>query len=401
MQWLATGLVAFMAVVFVAAGLLAERYAGLAYARAFAEAAMIGGLADWFAVTALFRRPLGLPIPHTAIVPRRKNEIGRALARFIAEHFLVRDVIEPRLAEVDLAARLGAWIERPGNAMSLSRDLAIAFDWLTRSADGGALRETAKATLAKLGESLPVHTVFATLVDVLASGGHAQALVDQLVIYGRDQLQRNKALIRERIRDRSPWWLPRFVDEEIYDQLVAELERILDDVGGDPAHEARIELAQRLQSLKHALATDPDLIARGEALRDEIVGHPEVRRFVGDLWSRTRELLERELADPGSDIRRGLERELVTLGDALASDRALAGRLNRWLCEVVVYIVEHYREPISGIVSATIEDWDAPAAARRIELQIGRDLQFIRINGTLVGGLVGVTLYAGWSWLVP
>lgn len=400
MQWLATGLVAAMAVLFVATSLLRERYRGIDVVRAFAEAALIGGLADWFAVTALFRHPLGLPIPHTAIVPRRKDEIGRALARFIADNFLVRDVVEAQLANVDLSARLGAWIERPHNAASLSRDIGVAIEWLLRSADGGALRESAKSSLRKLADSVPAHAAFATLVDVLVSGNHAQALIDQLVVYARDQLDRNKLNIRLRIRERSPWWLPRFVDEEIYDQLVGELERVLDEIGDDPSHEARIQLNDRLRALKYALGHDENLIAKGETLRSELLDHPDVRDFVAELWNRARDLLEGELANPDSDIRRGLERELRTVGQRLSTEPEIGARLDVWLREAIVYVVEHYREPISRIVSETIAQWDAPAASRRIELHIGRDLQFIRVNGTLVGGLVGVLLYLVWAALV-
>jgi uncharacterized membrane-anchored protein YjiN (DUF445 family) len=233
MQWLATGLVALMAAVFVVTSILRGRYPALDVVWAFSEAALIGGLADWFAVTALFRRPLGLPIPHTAIVPNRKNEIGRALARFIGEHFLIREVVERRLERIDLAARLGAWLRQEHVAKRVGRDVAIALDWLVRDVDSGQLRAFAKDNVRQLLQRVPASAIVAMLVDVLASGNHAQALVDQFVQFGRDQLERNKNRIRERVRDRSPWWLPKFVDEEIYDQLVGELERILNDIGDD------------------------------------------------------------------------------------------------------------------------------------------------------------------------
>jgi uncharacterized membrane-anchored protein YjiN (DUF445 family) len=401
MQWLATGLVVAMAALFVVTSFLRAGLPALDYVWAFAEAALIGGLADWFAVTALFRRPLGLPIPHTAIVPNRKNDIGRALARFIARHFLVRDVVKTQLARVDLADRLGNWLQRPGNAASLADDLAIALRWLVRGADSGPLRESVKQSLRGLADTIPAHALVATVVDVVASGNHARALIDQLVDYSRDQLEQNRQTIRDRIGDRSPWWLPRFVDEEIYDQLIGEIERLLDEVAADPAHPARSGLNERLKSLKYALGHDPDLMAKSAALRDEILHHPEVERFAADLWQRVQEFLDASLVDPDSEIRRGLERQLVAVGASLATEPEIGGRLNDWLRELIVYIVENYRDPISQIISATIAEWDPIATARRIELQIGSDLQFIRINGTLVGGLVGLLLYALWSSLVP
>jgi uncharacterized membrane-anchored protein YjiN (DUF445 family) len=238
------------------------------------------------------------------------------------------------------------------------------------------------------------------MIDVLASGNHAQSLIDRLIEYGREQLATNRLTIRMRIRERSPWWLPKFVDEEIYDQLVGELERILDEIGDDPDHEARIRLNERLRSLKLEFGRDPALIAKGLALRDEILDHPEVNSFLTELWGRARQYLLAALDDPDSDIRHGIEAELELLGGKLSADNELSRRVNGWLTGMIVYVVEHYREPISRTISETIAEWDPAATADRIELHIGRDLQFIRINGTLVGGCVGVVLYLAWAVIV-
>jgi uncharacterized membrane-anchored protein YjiN (DUF445 family) len=239
--------------------------------------------------------------------------------------------------------------------------------------------------------------VIATIVDVLASGNHAQVLVDQLIQFGREQLERKRDVIRDRIRERSPWWLPKFVDEEIYDQLVGELERILNDIGDDPQHPARAQLNERLRSIKHALGNDAELIARGESLRNDFLDHPATRLFAADVWLRTRQYLHEALADHSSVLRSSLELELAAVGQTLAEDAAVRERLNRWLTEGLIYLVENHRETLSEIISDTVARWDGQSTARRIELHIGRDLQFIRINGTLVGGLVGVALYFAWQ----
>jgi uncharacterized membrane-anchored protein YjiN (DUF445 family) len=400
MQWLATGLMLAMAILFVATSFLRARFPYLNLVWAFSEAALIGGLADWFAVTALFRHPLGIPIPHTAIVPNRKDEIGRALADFIAQHFMVRSVIAARLEGVDLATRLGEWMRRPGNTKGLGHDLSIAIAWLVRGAESGSLGESLKPSLRALADSIPPHRIFATVIDVLAAGNHAQGLIDKLIEYGREQLARNMPIIRLRIRDRSPWWMPKFVDEEIYDQLVGELQRILDEISADPSHEARAQINDRLKDLKYELAHDASLIAKGANLRTEILDHPEVNRFLSEIWERFSDYLQQALSNPDSDIRHGIEQELDALGKSLTEGSELGGRVNTSLAELIVYIVEHYREPISHVISETIAQWDPSATARRIELHIGRDLQFIRINGTLVGGFVGVLLYLGWSAIV-
>ena len=399
MQRFATGLLVAMIALFVAASLLRPAYPALGVVEAFAEAAMIGGLADWFAVTALFRHPLGLPIPHTAIVPTRKNEIGRALARFIRDHFLTREAVEGRLDRVDLVARLGSWLARDQNARLLSRDAGVALDWLMRAVDSADLREAMKTSLREALDHVPVHVALATGVDVLISGNHAQKLIDQLVLFGREQLERNKLEIRRRIHDRSPWWLPRFVDEEIYDQLVSEFERILSDVGADPGHPAREQFNDRLRSLKESLETDADLIRKGQILWDELIDHPAVRKYLQDLWERIRGYLHQAFTAPGSTLRLGIEQEIRNVGQTLARDSAVAARLNRRLEDLLIYLIEHYRDPLSEVVSDTIEQWDAAATSERIELHIGRDLQFIRVNGTLVGGLVGVLIYVVWGAL--
>jgi len=397
MQWLATGLLALMACVFVVTGLLRARWPFLDLPWAFAEAALIGGLADWFAVTALFRRPLGLPIPHTAIVPNRKDEIGRSLAGFVAEHFLVRSVLESEIRRLDLAQSFGRWLRRPENSASLGADIAQALRWLLSNKSGGPLRQAAKETLGDALTSLPARQLLAALIDVLASGPHAQSLVDSLVRFSREQLERNKPLIRERIRERSPWWLPRFVDEEIFDQLVGELERILSEVGEEMDHPARQALIERLHELRDAIATDADLLERTAALRDEFLNHPAVVSFGRDIATHAHSFVVAALEDPDSTLRQGLNAELGAIGARLAGSGGIADKLDEWLTDILVYLIETYREPISSIISTTIAQWDAASTSRRIELHIGRDLQFIRINGTLVGGLVGLILYLSWS----
>jgi len=399
MQWFATGLLLAMAVLFVVTSLLMTTHPWLGIVAAFAEAGMIGALADWFAVTALFRRPLGLPIPHTAIVPSRKNEIGQALARFIRDHFLIKDAVLPRLSRADMAGRLGTWLAREDNSRLVSRDLGGALDWLLGAVDSAELRQSLRDSLRRALEQASVSAGLGVVLDVFTSGNHADALVDQLVQVGRSQLTANAETIRERIKDRSPWWLPKFVDDEIYTQLISELQRILDEIGDDPEHSARADLNERLRALGTALKDDPVIAEKGQILRDEFLRHPAVKAYLDDLWQRIRSYLNSALNDSDSPIRVGLERELRIIGQKLQEDSEVSERLNGWLRELITYLVETYRQPLSEIVSDTIEQWDPTATAERIELYIGRDLQFIRINGTLVGGLVGVIIYLVWGAL--
>ena len=396
MRLFATALLAVMGAVYVAAtwALPPTPYVGAL--RAFAEAALVGGLADWFAVTALFRRPLGLPIPHTAIVPARKNEIGRALARFIRDHFLVREAVERRLARADLAARLGAWLEDGRNAERVSRDLGGALKWALRE-DGssGALRGALGGSLRAAFDDVPVNRAVATVLQVLTTGERADRIIDQLVDFGRSELAQNRVMIRVRIHEQSPWWLPKFVDQEIFDKLVGGLEELLDAMAADPKHPARVELKARLDALQAALAANPELAAKSRLLKDELVAHPAVRSYAFELWQRLRSELSESLTDPTSPLALGVQREIGALGARLRADARLSAELDHWLKQLLLRVVDNYRDPLSEIVSETIESWDAQATSRRIELNIGTDLQFIRVNGTIVGGLVGLALYAG------
>ena len=395
MRAVATALLAVMAVVFVGTTWFATPTPWLGAIRAFAEAALVGGLADWFAVTALFRRPLGLPIPHTAIVPARKNEIGRALARFIRDHFLVREAVERRLKRANLAARLAGWLDDVDNASRVSRDLGSALAWALREDGGGELRGALGDTLRSAFDDVPVNRAVATLLEVLATGERADLIIDQLVAFGRNELEKNRVMIRVRIHEQSPWWLPKFVDQEIFDKLVGGLEELLEAMAADPAHPARAEIKARLGSLQRALAADPELAAKSRALKDDVVAHPAVRSYALELWQRLRTELVAALADQASPLTQGLTREIRALGARLRADEKLSAELDEWLKEMLLHVVDNYRDPLSEIVSETIESWDAAATSRRIELNIGTDLQFIRVNGTLVGGLVGLALYFG------
>jgi uncharacterized membrane-anchored protein YjiN (DUF445 family) len=399
MRRIATGLLLAMAALFAVTHSLLETYPGLGIVNAFAEAGTIGALADWFAVTALFRRPLGLPIPHTAIVSSRKDEIGRALAGFIREHFLTREAAQRRLADVNLAERLGDWLAADDNARRVSRDGGLALSFIVRAADSGPLRHMLDTSLQNSLDGLPLRAALSVVIEVLSSGGHAEAVLDHLVAIGQQQLDENRDRIRERIRERSPWWLPRFVDEAIYDQLVAELDRILADIGTSPTHPAREEFKRRLHELAETLSDDSRVADRTRQLKTEFLRHPAVREYLADLWARLREQVCAALEDADSPLRAAVEQELRAVAERIRTDAGVRDGLDRWLKDLIVYLVENYRRPLSETISDTIEQWDPSATARRIELYIGSDLQFIRISGTLVGGTAGVLLYLAASLL--
>ncbi|MCZ6911252.1 MAG: DUF445 domain-containing protein [Proteobacteria bacterium] len=393
MKRLATGLLLLMAVVFVVAHKAQESYAWLSYVRAFAEAAMIGALADWFAVTALFRHPMGLPIPHTAIIARRKDEIGESLAGFVRDNFLVEDALQPRMRGIDFAIRVGGWMSQPDNARRLAGDAGAFASWFLDVFDSTALRHFLRENLQLTMRQIQITPLVGRSLDLLTAGDHHQELINALTAVARRQLEQNKDRIRERIKTSSPWWLPKFVDQEIYDKLVAEFEELLDRVGDDSENEARQNFNDEVTRFLNALKNDPEVIARGERLKDELLSHPEVQQYFFDIWNEISVYLSRESADPNSRIRRKIETGIMQFGDALLHSPEMQKQVNDWISDVVLYVVGHYRDEISAVISDTVKRWDAEATSQRIEIQVGRDLQFIRINGTMVGGMVGLLIH--------
>ena len=393
MKRLATGLLLLMAVVFVVAHKAQESYAWLSYIRAFAEAAMIGALADWFAVTALFRHPMGLPIPHTAIIARRKDEIGESLAGFVRDNFLVEDALQPRMRGIDFAIRVGGWMSQPDNARRLAGDAGAFASWFLDVFDSTALRHFLRENLQLTMRQIQITPLVGRSLDLLTAGDHHQELINALTAVARRQLEQNKDRIRERIKTSSPWWLPKFVDQEIYDKLVAEFEELLDRVGDDSENEARQNFNDEVTRFLNALKNDPEVIARGERLKDELLSHPEVQQYFFDIWNEISVYLSRESSDPNSRIRRKIETGIMQFGEALLHSPEMQKQVNDWISDVVLYVVGHYRDEISAVISDTVKRWDAEATSQRIEIQVGRDLQFIRINGTMVGGMVGLLIH--------
>jgi uncharacterized membrane-anchored protein YjiN (DUF445 family) len=393
MQLIAVGLLVLMALVFVATFHLPDE-TWVGYLRAFAEASMVGALADWFAVSALFRHPLGIPIPHTAIIPRRKDEIGENLGRFVSEHFLVADALRPRLAEFSFSQRMSGWLSAPGNAEKLSADGGSFARWVIRVADDRKLRDLVQRHLHFSLREIRITPLVGHVIDLLSRGKHAQTILDASVTWATRLLDTNRGRIRERVGEESPWWIPAFVDRGVYDRIVEGLEDLLDRVGSDESHPARAQFNRALEQTVRALVDDPDTIARGEAIKRELLDHPAVGRYLEGVWDDLGAALLSRSDQSDGLLQRQVAEGLRDLAARIEEDEELRGEIDAWFVEVLAHLVLNYRAEIANIISETIKTWDPDLTARRIELQVGRDLQFIRINGTLVGGLVGIMLHA-------
>ena len=382
------------ALVFVVTRRFESDHSWLGYVRATAEAAMVGGLADWFAVTALFRHPLGLPIPHTAVIKTRKAQLGRSLGEFVQENFLAREVVTEKLRHARIGERLALWLSDRTHAQSVSKHtsaaLAGALDVLHDDDVQGALEHGISARLRRIEAS---RTAGRVLAIATADGRHRE-LVDTVARGAARFLEEHRGDLRERFSRESPWWVPEPVDDRIFEKLYRGLTAFLNDVLQDPDHELRRHLDERLADLVTRLGNDPTLIARGEKLKEEILAHPAVRNWMGSLWGDLKQSLLEQSADPDSELRQRIEQTTIAFGAALSDDPSLRSKVDRWIESASSYIIEAYRHEVADLIETTVAKWDADEASQRIELQVGRDLQFIRINGTIVGGLAGLLIYS-------
>jgi uncharacterized membrane-anchored protein YjiN (DUF445 family) len=391
MRLLATGLLALMTVVFIGARAAPRAWAWSQYVAAFAEAAMVGALADWFAITALFRRPLGLPIPHTAIVPRNKARIGRALGDFIAGNFLTPRVLDQRLREFDPAARLAEWLADAETSRLLAEQIAGFVPEIARSGDelGAFVGDVA----LRIAGQVPASATAARLLSAAWNDGAARRLIDRAITLVGDYIGARRDLVREKVSQNSWKWLPKWIDRMLADRITEGLVSAVAEMG-EPDHPWRLELEAAVPSFIDRLANDPEMIARGEELKNRLLEDARFRRHLAGLWS---DLEARLKADPEGAARlaqAAVERALAAIGRWLIVDAVARERINGFARVAVRRTIAPRREAIGGFVADIVAGWDSAAVVERLELHVGKDLQYIRINGTLVGGLAGLVIFS-------
>jgi uncharacterized membrane-anchored protein YjiN (DUF445 family) len=395
MKTTATGLLLIVSLIFVLATWAKNTGSGswAGYVAAAAEAGMVGALADWFAVTALFRRPLGLPIPHTAIIPNKKDQLGASLGSFVGENFLSGDVVRQRLHALGIGRRLGAWLAEPAHADRVTAELSTALRGaltVLRDSDVQAVVGEAISRRADAAEVAP--GVGKMLEKVVADGGHRR-VVDLICARAHDWLTVHSDSVMDAVQGGAPGWTPRFVDRKVGDRVYKELLRFITEMRDMPAHPARGALDRFLADFASDLQSDTETRARVERLKSDIVGRPEVQDVIASAWSSVRTMIISAAEDEQSELRLRARASLLSLGARMATDGRLQSKLDGWLEDAAVYVVTTYRAEITSLITDTVAGWDADHTSRKIEAHIGRDLQFIRINGTVVGALAGLVIY--------
>jgi len=390
---LATGLLVLMAILFGVARSLQSHFPWLSFVAAFAEAAMVGGLADWFAVTALFRSPLGLPIPHTAIIPRNKDRIGDSLSDFLEKNFITQEIIREELLPIDFAGAAATWLSDSANSKAASRQLVRSIPVLLRIVEDEDVQQFIQHRMSVVLKGMKFAPALAEIVSLLVASKHHEALFDQLVRMAADALENNKSYIRWKIHESSPRWLPKAVDEKLYERLLDALQDTLNEMReGDS--EWRTRFQNSVENLIERLRTSPEYEEKLDGILREIVGHPLFRSYLVELWHLIRSRLVADIASEGSQMVARLEEAFRAFSRELLQDERVQVKLNQWIRIVATEAIVARREMIADLVARVIRKWDADTMSRKLELHVGKDLQYIRINGTLVGGLVGLVLHA-------
>ncbi len=363
------------------------------YIHATAEAAMVGAIADWFAVTAIFRHPLGLPIPHTAIIPTRKGSLARSLQDFFTANFLAESVIRTRVADAKISSRIGAWLTEPTNSAWVVDEAATLASTLlekVRDDDVAVLVET--ELLPRLAAEPLSEVVGQLLEDVVTEKAH-HGLVDLALSETHRWLSGNEAAFANALGTRAPWWTPQWLDEQVTHRLHSEATAWVGDIRDDPHHRARRALDDLLSQLAYDLQHDPETIDRAERLKQRVLSQPQVAVTATSLWNALRRALLESLAANDSAVKTRAVASLSAFGARVVDDEALRTRLDAYASDVAAFLVERYGTELTTVITDTIDRWDGKEAAGRIELFVGRDLQFIRVNGTIVGGLAGLVIY--------
>jgi|TARA_R110002033_G_scaffold24385_15_gene57034 uncharacterized membrane-anchored protein YjiN (DUF445 family) len=401
MKIIATGMLVVMAIIYVTSKSYEAVHPAIGFVRAFAEAAMVGGLADWFAVTALFRHPMGLPIPHTAIIPRNKDRIGDTLASFLKDNFLISRLVAQRMRHVDLASGIGRFLQSPSGGegrikFGASRLLGDAI----ASLDKDRLGTMFKGAVKKQAVNLDIATPLGQILEVVMAENRHGPLIDSTIRWAYRTLDTNEMVIRNIVSDRANAvmrWTG--LDDRVANEVLDGLYKLLADMAADPHHPVRAKTEESLVHLAAELRHDPDLRKKVNEWKLELIENPAIASWLDGIWEQGREALLRAARDPDAALAGQFGDALIQLGNSLQQDEQLNRQINRFGRRAVIGVVDSYGDNIVKLVSETIRSWDTQTITDRVENAVGRDLQFIRVNGTLVGGLVGLLLHLLGYWI--
>lgn len=395
MKLIATSLLGLMTSLFLVAHYFEKTVPGIDFLRAFAEAAMVGAFADWFAVVALFGHPLGLKLPHTAIIPRNKDRIGEGLGAFVQENFLTPEAISEKVRSADIAGAAAEWLSHPGNTERVADEvkalLPKMLDALGDEEVSDFIRD--KAVLAV--KSTDLVSLAGDFLELLTTHDRHQMLFDQALMLIKDLFEKYKPHIQSRITRESNVFLVLLGgDTALYNKLVTVVTRTLDEVASNPNHELRKRYSEVMQDFITKLKTSPEYGAKVDEIREDVFNSPAVLRYFENVWSDIKIAVLADLSLPESVIRERTKEAILRVSMGALSDAYVRDRLNNWIRNALVDTLSRHREEISKLIADKVKEWDAWTVSRKLELEVGKDLQFVRINGTVIGGAVGLLIHA-------
>jgi uncharacterized membrane-anchored protein YjiN (DUF445 family) len=394
MKRLATGLLILVAIIYVVTAYLELSYHWVGYLNATSEAAMVGAIADWFAVTALFKHPMGLRIPHTAIIPTRKDDIAKQFGQFVQENFLSEEVITEKIRSMNLSRKVAAWIVQPDNAKSIADQVTTGLAGVVKVINDDDIQKMIEKKVEDKIRTTSFAPMIGDLLSFITSGRRQQDLFDGAVNMGLYLLEDSDTDIREKVAEETPWWFPGSVDKAIYVRIVRSVSKMMYQMQVDIYHPLRVRLVNMVNEFMDDLKHSEVIREKEITLKEELLEAPAVVEFTGSLWRDIKEVLIRQSEHPDAELKAAIEQSVVTFGQSILNDDSLANKIDGWAEESALYLITTYGHEVAALISETIERWDPEATSGRIEEQIGKDLQFIRINGTVVGGLVGLTIHS-------
>ncbi|MFT7041519.1 MAG: uncharacterized membrane-anchored protein YjiN (DUF445 family) [Urechidicola sp.] len=393
MKRFATGLLLVVTGIYILTRIFHGALPWLGYLEATMEAAMVGAIADWFAVTALFRHPLGLKIPHTAIIPNRKDQIAAQFGTFVQQNFLSEDVIAEKIRAMNLSHQVAQWIVTPSNAEAVAEQMTAGLAGAVRVMNDTDIQTLIEEKVANRIRETSFSPLIGELLTFLTSGRRQQEAIDVGVRIALGLLADSDDQLRETVNAETPWWFPSTLDKAVYKKLVRSFSKTLYEMQVDIFHPMRVRIVRMTTQFMQDLKYSEDIAHKEAAIKEDLLNQPALRDFTGSLWTDIKAALLDQSENPNAELKQTIQRAVIRFGESVLDDPALAAKIDGWAQDGGRYLIRTYGHEVARLIASTIESWDPEATAERIEIQIGKDLQFIRINGTVVGGLAGLSIH--------
>lgn len=391
----ATGLFVLMAVLFIGTTLLQKTIDShwIGYVRAFSEAAMVGALADWFAVTALFRHPLGLPIPHTNLIENSKQKLGDNLGNFVVTNFLSPENIRPYIQKLKISNFVGEWLGKEKNQDLLLKNLSdIVLDILNKLDDSEVSRFISKK-VSEMTDTIKLNAILGSGINYLLDKNDHQRIITNLSSQIKNYIAENDEMIKDRVKKGSYTFIPAFVDNKIADKITSGLSDFFKEIEQDPNHEIRNLITQKIYDFSNELKQDPKWEEEFKNIKNDLLKNDKLNEYSNDIWISIKNTLTKELQDDESSLKKYLSKNLNEFSQNLKNDENFQKKIDDWVRVTAYKYILKNTHQFGNLISSTVGNWQGKELSEKLELEVGKDLQFIRVNGTIVGGLVGLIIY--------